>query len=263
MKKKGLLLLVSCLLICSPLAHAQQTVVVKINPVVGPKSLVLSSGSYVTAHQESFRVTLFQYYISNLRLVKSDGSEWVLPQDSSYFLIKSSEPVSGQIRLPNLPSGEYVGLKFMLGIDSLRNTMPLSRRKGCLDIGAEANGMYWSWNAGYIFFKLEGLSPQAPADKTSGKNEFTFHVGLYGGSKVPTPNNTRWVSLPFASQKLVVTGHTKAQISIQADVLKLFAGMHPIRIAQYPQVMMQPIASHIADNYANMFSLQGIKTSIK
>ncbi|WP_040007215.1 MbnP family protein [Fibrisoma limi] len=250
-----LLFLLSLPLVAQP-SLAQQQVVIQVNHVVGTSHLTRSPATFVTAQQERFTVTRLHYYLSNVRLVKADGSAWVLPPDSSYFLIRAEAPASHQITLPHVPVGEYTGLQFMIGVDSLRNTMPPSQRKGCLDIGGEANGMYWSWNAGYIFFKFEGLSPQAPMDKTSGKHEFTFHVGQFGGMKIPTPNNTRLVSLSFPDQPLrVVPGH-HAQVALWADLLKVFDGVHSIRIAEHPNVMMQPVAARIADNYSRMFSLQ-------
>lgn len=42
-------------------------------------------------------------------------------------------------------------------------------------------GMYWTWNSGYINFKLEGNSPECP----SRNNAFQFHLGGY-----TSPNST-------------------------------------------------------------------------
>lgn len=243
-------------LIVSHIGLAQQSLSITIQHTVGDKKLTTSSTFYSTAHQETFRVTRLQYYISNFQLVRYDGSTWTVPQDSSYFLIKSSVPTSERIQLPNVPIGEYVGIRFMVGVDSLRNTKHPSQRKGCLDIGGEANGMYWSWNAGYIFFKLEGISPQAPIDRSSGEHEFTFHVGQFGGMTAATPNNTRLVSISFPGKLLKVRTDGQAQLLLRADLLKIFDGQHSLRIADHPNVMMQPVAAKIADNYSTMFSRQ-------
>lgn len=252
------LVVVLTLLATAYTSKAQQTVVLRINHRVGNQTLQLATSFYQTAHQERFQMTLLQYYLSNLQLVKADGSTWRLPPDSSYFLIKTFPSPTSSITLPNVPEGKYTALRFMVGIDSLRNTLPPSQRKGCLDIGGEANSMYWSWNAGYIFFKVEGISPQAPLDKTSGTHEFSFHVGLFGGMRVTTPNNTRQVELPFSGQPLQVARNSPSLVALQADISKLFDGVHVIRIAQFPHVMMHPIASQLADNFSHMFSLQRI-----
>ncbi|AUD06583.1 MbnP family protein [Spirosoma pollinicola] len=243
-------------LIASHIGLAQQPLSIAIQHAVGDQNLTTSTAFYSTATGETFRVTLLQYYISNFQLVRSDGSTWTVPQDSSYFLIKSAVPASQRIRLPNVPIGEYTGIRFMIGVDSLRNTKHPSQRKGCLDIGREANGMYWSWNAGYIFFKLEGISPQAPIDRTSGEREFAFHVGQFGGMSTATPNNTRLVSISFPEEPLTIRANGQAQLQLRADLRKLFDGQHALRIADHSHVMMQPAAIRIADNYSTMFSRQ-------
>jgi hypothetical protein len=113
-------------------------------------------------------------------------------------------------------------------------------------------GMYWDWNSGYIFFKLEGTSPQAPLDPT-GARRFQYHVGLFGGYDTRTLNNLRTITVPFgATQPLVQEGQT-TQIGIKADVLKVFSGTTPVRIAQNSTVMVSPFSATIASNYASMF----------
>ena len=53
--------------------------------------------------------------------------------------------------LKNIPNAKYTKLKFMLGVDSLRNSTGV--QDGYLD---PSHGMIWDWNTGYIFFKHEG-----------------------------------------------------------------------------------------------------------
>jgi len=38
-----------------------------------------------------------------------------------------------------------------------------------------SNGMFWSWQSGYINFKIEGISPSCDTRK----NKFQFHIGGY------------------------------------------------------------------------------------
>ncbi|WP_420148474.1 MbnP family protein, partial [Spirosoma sp.] len=58
-----------------------------IDNVAGTSDLKLDSATYQNAAGESFSVSRFNYFISNIRLRKADGSDYVVPQDSSYFLI--------------------------------------------------------------------------------------------------------------------------------------------------------------------------------
>src|SRR5678816_526081 len=58
--------------------------------VVGEEDLKLNTGSYTNASGETFTVRSLRYFISNIRLTRTDGSEYTVPQDSSYFFIDES-----------------------------------------------------------------------------------------------------------------------------------------------------------------------------
>ena len=109
-----------------------------------------------TPNGEKVKITTLNYFISNLVLHNENGSKFVVPQDKSYFLTKESDAASGEFEIPNVPAGNYTGITFTLGVDSLRNTKDVSERTGALDIGGAAADMYWGWNSGYIFYKIEG-----------------------------------------------------------------------------------------------------------
>ena len=221
--------------------------------VVGNQDLQLTTGAYTNATGEKFSVTLLNYFVSNIRLQRADGTTYTVPQDSSYFLIRESDPASQTIVLNHIPTGAYTGVSYLIGVDSLRSTMDISRRKGVLEPGGGHNGgMYWDWNSGYIFFKLEGTSPQVAPDPT-GEKRFQYHIGLFGGYDTKTINNLRTVSLPLAANSLSIGVGQTAGLTIQADVLKVFEGPARISLAANPTVMVSTYSSTIASNYAGMF----------
>ena len=226
--------------------------------VVGTSDLKLNADSYQNSIGESFTVTKFNYFVSNIRLRKDDGSEYVVPQDSSYFLIQEEKPTSQTITLANVPTGNYTALTFMLGVDSLRSsTSDLNKRTGVLDPGLN-DGMYWEWNSGYIFLKLEGTSAVAPAAQN---NAFFYHVGGFGGgfNGKKTINNLRTVTLPFKTDKATVQPNATPSVRLTANVLSLFNGPTKLSIAQHSSVMFDPYSTNIADNYAQMFSYDRIQ----
>src|SRR5688572_29250012 len=135
--------------------------------VVGSKDLQLNTGNYTNAAGETFSVRALQYFISNISLLNTDGSVYTVPQDSSYFLIEESSVISSSPLL-KIPEGEYKELRFIIGVDSLRSTSDLSERTGVL---APTITTYFNENSGYIFFNMEGNSPQAP------DNRYQFHIG--------------------------------------------------------------------------------------
>ena len=83
-----------------------------------------------------------------------------------------------------------------LGIDSTTNMG--GAMAGDLD---PMKGMYWTWQSGYINFKLEGSSNLCPTFK----NEFQFHFGGYA-----FPNN--------ALQTIILNVNMDKNISIEMDI---------------------------------------------
>lgn len=221
--------------------------------VVGNQDLQLTTGVYTNAADEQFSVTKLAYFVSNVRLQRADGTTYVIPQDSSYFLVNETSLPSQTITLNHVPAGEYTSVSYLIGVDSLRSTMDISRRKGALEPGGGHNsGMYWDWNSGYIFFKLEGLSPQVAPDP-AGEQYFQFHVGLFGGYDTKTINNLRTVTVPFGASGIPVSTGQTGMVTILADVLRVFDGATRVRLADTPSVMVSPYSALLATNYATMF----------
>jgi hypothetical protein len=227
--------------------------------VVGDRNLVLNSVPYKNGTNEDFVVTKFNYFISNIKLTKADGSIFTVPQDSSYFLIKEDVKASQFVTLNNVPYGDYKAVEFMVGVDSLRNTAPVEKRKGVLDPGGSMleDGMYWLWNSGYIFLKLEGTSSKGnPVN-----NKFYYHIGLFGGYTERTVNNTRVVKVEFGDLKAPVTENATPEVHLFVDVSKVFDGPGTnLSIEQFNSVMggQQAKSQEVANNYANMFTLDHI-----
>lgn len=227
---------------------------VEFDNIVGGTNLYLNSTTYTNAAGEDYSVTLLQYYVSNIKVYKADGTEYVVPQDSSYFLIKEGDIASGSARV-NVPEGDYSRLVFTLGVDSLRSTMDIDKRTGVLDPASGMdNGMYWGWNSGYIFFKMEGLSTAAPVDG-SGQNKFRYHIGGFGGYSAPTINNIKEISIDLnqAGVAKVRKGRT-SNIHLMVDIAKVMNGSTTVSIAANPTVMFSEFSTKIAANYAAMFS---------
>jgi len=227
--------------------------------VVGDKNLVLNSVTYKNASNEDFVVTRFNYFISNIKLTRADGSVFVVPQDSSYFLVKEDTKTSQFVTLNNVPFADYTAAEFMVGVDSTRNTAPIEKRQGVLDPSGSMtdDGMYWAWNSGYIFVKLEGTSSKG--NPVNGK--FYYHIGLFGGYNEKTVNNTRIVKMNFGELKASVTSGNTPEVHFLVDVLKVFDGPAAnISIAANNSIMGgQPEKSQqVADNYVNMFTLDHI-----
>ena len=221
---------------------------IEFDNVAGASDLALTTGSYTNPTGETFNVTKLKYYISNVKLTNTNGMEYVVPQDSCYFLIDESDEDTHE-PVVRIPEGEYKSLTFTIGVDSLRNTKDISQRTGVLDPTGAGADMYWSWNSGYIFFKMEGQST------ASAMGDYQYHIGLYGGMSTATINNVKTITIDLTSRGTPKVKSTKStNVHLMVDILKMFNGTSNFSIAARPMVMVDPFSATIADNYTKMFS---------
>ncbi len=211
--------------------------------LAGDQPLVLDSVYYLNAHGDSFIVTNYAYYITNISLVSDQDEDFSI--ENSYYLVKEKEESSKQIALSDIKPGKYSAIKFLIGVDEARNTS--GAQTGALD---PMHSMFWDWNTGYIMAKLEGKSPQS----TGPANFLGFHLGGFSGPE----SVLRWVTLSFPEQ-LVINTESNPTIHIEANMLQWFGPPNVINFSEV-NIIMGPglAASNIADNYAKMFKISHI-----
>jgi len=202
---------------------------------VGNKTMVLFDETYTNSFGEPFVISKFRYYISHISFVDVNNKETRLPEN--YYLINEADSLSKIIQLP--ATAALQSISFWIGIDSIKNTGAV--QTGSLD---PANGMFWTWNSGYVFAKLEGLSDSSHAPA----HGLTWDVGGFRQKE----NAVRTITLKLNNPQTSANN----TIVVNADVLKWFDAIHPLKIAQSP-TCHQPgkLAMQIADNYSNMFSI--------
>lgn len=230
------------------------TIQLAFDNVVGEQELILDSVVYQSIFNQDFTVKKFNYFISNIELKTKAGNYISLEQDSSYFLIKEAISSTHLVSLNRLALDEYTGIRFIIGVDSLRNTMPIEQRQGVLDVGGFASDMYWTWNQGYIFLKLECHKP-IPKGSPDPAKVYVYHIGGFGGmNDQPTVNNLKTVTLDFPNS-VQLTASNKPKISIKADLMNVISGIYDVDIDKYSTVMLTPFSTKIAENYSYMFSI--------
>src|SRR5690348_679815 len=199
--------------------------------------ILQQDGIYQNAFGETFTVRNFKYYISNIVLHDSVKTQTYSDQ---YFLIDNLDSASQQIEL-NTSLKNITAIKFLLGVDSLKNVSGI--QTGALD---PAKGMFWTWNTGYVMAKLEGNSPFANMPQ----HAFSYHVGGYKDNE----KTEREIILQLP-QKIDCTNN--CIVTIDANILKWFNSTDEIKIANTP-FCHEPgaLATKLADNYANMFSIE-------
>lgn len=215
---------------------------------VGTQDLFFGQ-DYVNPKGDTFRVSKFNYYISNLVFTAINDSTFAEP--NSYHLVQQSDASSLRFTVYGVPLGSYKSLSFMLGVDSARNVS--GAQTGALD---PAKGMFWTWNTGYIFFKLEGSSPKSG----DVQKNLVYHVGGYKGEH----KGQRDYNFNFDSLRANVTTTLSPKIHLSVDVNKFFGAKRIIDVSApgyYNHMMPDSINKVLADNYAEMFSIERIENN--
>jgi hypothetical protein len=79
------------------------TVELRVEHIFGVDSILFSLNTpdyFVTALGDSVKFNTFKYYISNIELLKADGSSFKQPE--SYFLVDASNEISNVLQIPNV-----------------------------------------------------------------------------------------------------------------------------------------------------------------
>jgi hypothetical protein len=225
-----------------PSPATQSKVVVSMATTFGSQDFALQKW-FINDKGDSVLVSKFIYYLSNVVLTKSDGSKYTAA--NSYHLLNFTNGSTPSFTLADVPAGEYTAVDLLIGIDSLRNCS--GSQTGDLD---PVKGMFWTWNSGYIFLKLEGKAPQSPVN-----DAFTYHIGGYKGVN----KSQRAVKINFGSMVLKPAAGATAQLQLKTDVAEFFKNPTQLDVSTSYYVMNEgAAAAAIADNYKDMISLKGV-----
>ncbi len=192
---------------------------VKFQFLINEEPLIIGKNYFVSSLDDSIKIDRLKLYISNIELSNKNDSSYAR---KNHYLLDIEKEESLHISLPSIEN--HTQLNFQLGIDSLVNVSGVMG--GALD---PMNGMYWSWQSGYINIKLEGVSPSCPARK----NEFSYHLGGYS-----YPNNTlQAISLMTRSRNELIIEIDLTEFFRQVDLRKEYAIMSPssqaVKMAQH------------------------------
>lgn len=154
------------------------------------------------------RIDDFKVYLSHIAAIRSDGTEQPL-LDIDLFHITASQDVSFQV-----PVGSYKGLKFSVGVPEewnkdqdptqYPNDHPLSVNG--------AQGMFWQWNTGYIFIKVEGKADLSGTEGAELLHPFAFHCG----------EDVLFRTHVFGNNPFTISEGSDSRLSIRMDVDHFF-----------------------------------------
>ncbi|MFY0672599.1 MAG: hypothetical protein JXQ87_04315 [Bacteroidia bacterium] len=123
----------------------------------------IKGGDTIDINLKKYVLEKVKFYVADFKVYKNQ--EIVLDFDNSSFLFDFSNTSQENIQFPS--SLKFDSVSFTLGIDSATNCS--GAYGGDLD---PTKGMYWSWQSGYINFKLEAKSVENHSD-------LIYHLGGY------------------------------------------------------------------------------------
>lgn len=210
--------------------------------MVSGSPMALNTSVYTNPFAETYTISKFKYYISNVKLGLSGVPTTAIDKDG-YHLVDQSLPESLSFTF-EADEGSFITLSFIIGVDSIRNVS--GAQTGALD---PLKDMFWTWNSGYIMAKMEGTSLQS----NQAGNKIEYHIGGFSG-----PNNAlRYVSSIYPNGKTVAIRSGKtSEIILEADFNKWWQTPNDIKIKDLP-VCTTPgaLATKVADNYSDMFRI--------
>ena len=191
-------------------------------------------GQVITANQiiadssiDSLQLNTMRFYLHKVELTFQGKQVWA--PNNEHFLVDVMDDKRASVQLILPEHLKYDELSFVVGVDSALQVN--GAHSGALDA---MEGMYWTWQSGYIHWKLEAVA------KIGGKREtITWHVGGYR-----QPFSTlRRVSLPIVS--------VSTPMKIGFDVYSLLAANQ----TNVDYTIMSPSkqAMHLADQFQNAF----------
>jgi len=189
--------------------------------------VILHDSVYQLDNGNTIKFKTLKFYISNIQLLQNDVAVFI--EQNSFYLIDVADTSSQNIFLNPKQGISFNKIKFNLGIDSTTNVS--GAMGGDLD---PTKGMYWTWQSGYINFKMEGTC-------TTPKNDFEFHLGGY--------------QYPFNSlQKIELTTSLKTNLKIILDLNKFCKA---VNFAKQKHIMSPCVdAVTLSQQLANCFSIK-------
>lgn len=212
------------------LAQNKDVIEINFQPVFGNQKIQNEKDVFVLDNGDSLHISLLKFYISNIELLQNGNSIW--QEKKSFHFVDLDKKQSLHLQLKTPTGLTFNQIKFNLGIDSVTNVS--GAMSGDLD---PINGMYWTWQSGYINFKIEGTDQRS----TAVHHSFGYHLGGY-----EYPNQT--------IQTIVLNVKSQKELNIKVDAKQFLDG---INIAEQAHIMTPGAdAVQLSKKVATIFSIE-------
>ncbi len=212
--------------------------------------LLLQTAFYSANGTEKIVIDTLKYIVSNIQLETEDGTLFTVPEDASIFIVNEADEDSRFITIENVPAADYVKVHYGIGVDQDKYLQGADGQGDFLN-QATAQGMMWSWQAGYKFIRFEGrFTAEAQPEETA----FAIHMGSHGSSLDNYKEVT--VNLPVSAK---VRTDITPEIHVVADVSQLLSGEDKLYLEEKSQIHVDPDKSpKVATNASKMFTVDHV-----
>jgi len=228
----------------SPAAGGEQAVAIRFAAqVAGAPFSCQSTFEGVGAGADTLEPLDFRLYVHDLRLVDASGKEWdlTLEQDGLWqtadvalldFEDKTGTCTNGTAPTNTVVRGthgvldedvDFTGIRFKVGVPFAMNHVDMSTAPSPLNL----SGMFWGWQGGYKFMRLDmkvrGAPDAGPAPHGEGGG-VVIHLGSTGCTLSAGTQSVTACSGPNRPE-IALDGFDAAQDTIVLDYAALVAGI--------------------------------------
>ena len=211
---------------CDPPEEPIKTGVFELNfqPVVSGQDFVPGE-TYTNINGRKFLINLFLMYVSDISLVKEDGSELMLSEIELFDIANGGSALrvahggNSYKVFKDIEIGNYRGIKFGIGVADRLNTEPANYPvTHPLSVN---KGMYWAWRTGYKFMAIEGMVDASPdMNGVELNKEILYHTGK---DSINSPNSIyRAVEFVELEHAFTIETDNELQYVIELDINRMF-----------------------------------------
>ena len=209
------------------------------NHTVGTSDLQFDTIIYTNAFGNAYSVSTLKYFISDIRLNRTDGSSHYF--DMEHYVDGKDAGTMTFVPDQTIPAGEYSEVTFVFGLDSIKNV------SGRFPDPPE-NNMEWplALGEGYHYMKLEGKF-----DSTDLIKNYQAHTG-------PSKGNHYYIEVTLPNSSFTATNNQQT-VQITMDINKWWVDPHTLDLNNMTMVMGNlQMQQTLHDNGENVFSFGGI-----
>lgn len=194
---------------------------------------------YTNAFGNAYSVETLKYFVSEIRLTHSDGTEYLV--DTAFYVDGTDETSLRTSQGVLVPNGAYNSVSFIFGLSQEMNT------PGRFPNAPESN-MEWppAMGTGYHYMKLEGK-----IDSAGTVNNFQAHTG-------PTMNNQNFINVILPDASFTADGNAMI-LKIRMNINQWWETPNTLDLNTVTSIMgNQEMQLKLKANGADVFSFGGM-----